>query len=129
MLDLLVDPDRRVGQQRPVAQVEPEVAVGLADEVEDRQALLVLGQPQPAAELLEEDRQALGRPEEQHRVDLGDVDPLVVQVDDEQEVDPPVAEPVLGRAALGVRGVGREALGGDAGLVELAPPCTRRGRR
>ena len=78
---------RRVGQQRPVAQVEPEVAVGLADEVEDGQALLVLGQPQPAAELLEEDRQALGRAEEQHRVDLGDVDALVVQVDDEQEVD------------------------------------------
>ena len=112
VLDLLVERHRGVGQERPVSQVETEVAVGLADEVEDGQALLLLEQPQPAAELLEEDRQALGRAEEQHRVDLGDVDALVVQVDDEQEVHLATAQAVLSRVAIGLRSLGREALGG-----------------
>ena len=97
-----------IGQECPVTQVEPELAVSMADEVEYGQALFLFVQPQAAAELLEEDRQALGRAEEKHRVDLGDVDALVVQVDDEQDVHFPTAQAVLGRVAVGPRRVSAE---------------------
>ena len=93
--------------------------MSLANEVEYGQALLLVVQSQAATELLQEDRQALGRAEEQHRVELGDVDALIVQVDDEQDVHLTAAQAVLGRVAIGPRGLCREGFGGDSGLSEL----------
>ena len=59
----------------------------LADEVEDGEAVLAVGQAQAAAELLQEDGRALGGTQEEHGVDLGDVDALVEEVDREDAVD------------------------------------------
>ncbi len=58
-------PRRLDAGERPVAQVEAELGVLVADEVEHGQARLAVGEAQAAAELLEEDGRALGRPQEQ----------------------------------------------------------------
>ena len=86
-LDLLGDlAPRRVGDGgEPL--VEPELLVLPADEVEDGQAVLVRAVPQSSAELLQEHGGALGRPEEQDRVDGRHVDALVEQIDGEHDVD------------------------------------------
>src|ERR1700679_2573978 len=95
--------------------------MGLANEVEYGQALLLVFsvQSQAAAELLQEDRQAFGRAEEQHRVELRDVDALIVQIDDKQEVHFTRAQASLSRIAVGPRRLSRKSLGGDCGLPEL----------
>lgn len=51
-------------RQGPMSEVEAELGVLVADEVQNRQAGLVIGQPEATAELLEEDRGALRRPHE-----------------------------------------------------------------
>ena len=66
------------------AAVEPEAAVGVADEVEHREALFVVAAPEAATELLEEQRRALRGAQEQDGVDVGYVDALVEEVDAEQ---------------------------------------------
>jgi hypothetical protein len=53
----------------------------LADEVEHGEIRLLVGAPQPPTELLEEDGGALGGPEKQDGVDLGDVETLVEELD------------------------------------------------
>ena len=78
-------------QERPIAEIEPEIAMGLADEVEHGQAFLLLEKAKPAPKLLQEYREALGRPQKQDGVDLGDVDAFVVEIDYEQEIHSPVA--------------------------------------
>jgi hypothetical protein len=72
--------------------------VRVADEVEDGEAVLPIAAPEAAAELLEEDRGALGRAEEEDGVDVGQVDALVEQVDREQAAE-------LARSAAGVSAV------------------------
>ena len=88
----------------------------LADEVEDREAAFPR-QAQAAAELLQEDGGALGRPQEEDRVDLGDVDALVEQVDGEEDVDLAVARR-LARALVAVSAAvsAETATRGDAWL-------------
>ncbi len=51
------------------------VAVGLADEVQDCQAILARAEAEAPAQLLEEDGRALGWPQEKDGVDGWDVDP------------------------------------------------------
>ena len=68
---------------RAKANVESVLGVGLADEVEHRQDALALRPPQAATELLQEHGRALGRAQEQDRVDLGNVDAFVEDVDRE----------------------------------------------
>ena len=68
-------------------EVEAELLAVIADEVQDGQHGLVLRPPQPSPELLQEDRGALGGSEEQHRVDIGNVDALVEDVDREDCLD------------------------------------------
>lgn len=45
------------------------------------------------AELLKKDRRALGGSQEQHRIDVGDVEALIEQVDGEDDVELAIAEP------------------------------------
>src|SRR5690606_21511149 len=71
-------------QQRRVAEIEAEGFVLLTDEVEDGERVLVGRTPQPAADLLDEDRGALGGAQQQERVHRGHVDALVEEVDDAQ---------------------------------------------
>jgi hypothetical protein len=72
--------------------VEPELAALLADEVKDGQDRLAVRAPKPATELLQEQRRALGRSQQQQGVDLGDVQALVEQIDGEDRSRPAVAE-------------------------------------
>ena len=67
--------------------------MGLTDEVKDRQDALAFGPAETSTELLEEDRGTLGGSQEQDRVDLGDVDALVEDVDSED--GPKFAAPEL----------------------------------
>jgi hypothetical protein len=53
---------------------------------------VVVGIPARAPQLLQEHRRALGGPQEQHGVDLRDVEPLVKQVYREDDVCLPVAQ-------------------------------------
>jgi len=53
--------------------VEPELCAVVSDEVEHREHRLVACPPQPATELLQEQRRALCRSEEQHGVDVGQI--------------------------------------------------------
>ena len=107
VLNLLLERHRGVGQKRPVTQVEAELAMSLTNEIEYGQALFLVVQSQATAELLQKDRQTFGRAQEKHRVELGNVDTLIVQVDDEQEVQLTAAQAVLGRVAVGPRGLCR----------------------
>ena len=52
--------------QRPIALIEPELLVRVADEIKRRQARLAVGLPKAAPELLEKHRRALCGPEEEH---------------------------------------------------------------
>ena len=76
------------------------------------------GRPaQPAAELLEEQRRALGRAEHQHGVDGGDVDAFVEQVDGEDDPHAPGGQVPQRGLALGAWAVAPDGDGGDAVAV------------
>jgi len=60
----------------------------VADEIDDREAVLAIPRAQPAAELLQEDDRRLGRAQHQHGVDLGHVEPFVEDVHAEHELEP-----------------------------------------
>ena len=88
VLDLTRDAAAGIAEQSGEFFFEPVVLVCLSDEVEDGQAVLAFGQSQAASELLQEDGQGLGRTQEENRIDLRDIDALIVEVDDEDEADP-----------------------------------------
>lgn len=90
----------------------------LADEIEDRDAVLALVTAQPAAELLEEDEGAFRGPKEEQRVDLWQVYAFVEQVHREQ--CPDLAGPQLldGLAALIKVRAGRHREAGQPGFTE-----------
>ena len=88
VLDLTRDAAVGIAEQSGEFFFEPVVLVCLSDEVEDGQAVLAFGQSQAASELLQEDGQGLGRTQEENRIDLRDIDALIVEVDDEDEADP-----------------------------------------
>jgi hypothetical protein len=64
--------------------------VRAADEVEHREARLPLLEPEPAAELLEEERRRFRRPEEEDRVDRRHVDARVEEILAEATLSSPV---------------------------------------
>ena len=81
------------------------------------------------AQLLQEHHSALGGPQQQHRVDRGDVEPFVEQVDREQDLQFAVLQAAQGVAALiggvavaaleleGLAGPGERADDGDLDLT------------
>src|SRR5262249_29928340 len=72
--------------QRPVAQVEPELGVLAADEVQHDQACLIACTTQAPAELLQEDRCALSGAQHEDRVHSGQIDTLIEQVNREEDL-------------------------------------------
>ena len=86
-------------QQRGELLLEVILSVGRADEVQHGEAFLPLGQAQAAPQLLEEDRQRFRGPQEQHRVHLGDVHALVVNVHHEQHLQLTPDQLLLGGGA------------------------------
>ena len=87
VFDLLLGRLVRPPHQGAEPLLEVVVPVRLPDKIEDGQAFLPLVQAQPSAQLLEEDGEALRRPQEEDRVDLRDIDPLVVEIDDKNEAN------------------------------------------
>jgi hypothetical protein len=106
--------------ERPKSQIETEVPVCLADEIEDGQAVLVLRAPEPPAQLLKEDRCALRRPKKQDGIDLGKVDALVEQVYREEDVYLAVFEPFQRRIPLLLARVGRNRCSWNSRLHEFS---------
>ena len=71
VLNLARDAVVGVGEKRGKFVFEVVSLVGLADKVEHGETLLVFGEAQAAAELLQEDRQRFGGAKEEDGVDLG----------------------------------------------------------
>ncbi len=90
-----------------------------ADEVEHRTERFVLGFPETSAELLEEQRRALGWSQHEHGVDVRDVDTLVEQVDREHGLYSSVGEVAQRRLAFGPRAVAPDGDGLDAVKSEV----------
>lgn len=86
-LDLRTKARRRMRKKCPQLRRKVVAPVLLADEIENRQALLAGCQAQPSSELLHEDGERLGRAQEQHRVYLGDIDTFVVDVDRKDDLE------------------------------------------
>jgi len=59
----------RAAQERPEAAVESELGAVPPDEVQNGANGLAMGAPQPAAQLLKEQRRAVRWPQQQERVD------------------------------------------------------------
>jgi hypothetical protein len=91
-----------------------------AHEVEHGEGVLARRPPQAAAELLQEDREALGGAQEEDGVDLREVEPLVQHVHGEEEREPPGAQVLDQPAAVDVAGLAGEHGRGDA-LVREHP--------
>ena len=85
--DLALEAPTSLAGQRAQLLVEAKLLALVSDEVEDGQHGLVGRAAKSATELLQEDRGALGGAEEQHRVDVGQVEALVEQVGGEEDVD------------------------------------------
>jgi len=88
------------------------------DEVKHGQVLFAGPEAEASSELLQEDGQALGGPEKECRVYLGDVDPLIEEVDREDEVDLAPPQPAPDLLPLGPRRLGAHRDRRDAGFVE-----------
>ena len=97
----------------------------LAYEVEHRQALLARSQAQTSSQLLEEDGERLRRTQEEHRVDLGDIDTLVVDIDGKDELEPAVLQIIAGLPSCFLIRIGTDRFGLDACLAE--PLCHETG--
>jgi hypothetical protein len=119
LLHLPVDALRHAPGERPEPVRKPEVPVLRRNEVQHRQVGLVLVEPEPAAELLQVHGEALGGPKQEHRVHLGNVHALVVEIHREDEPDPPVHEVALHPVPLLLGAVGRERRRRDPPLREL----------
>ncbi len=87
---------------------EVELRALMADEVEHRQDGFACAASQSSAELLKEHCRALRRAQHKERVDVGNVDALVEDVDCEQATDR--SAPKVGKSlrAFGTRCVGRD---------------------
>src|SRR5579875_2623420 len=67
--------------------LKSELAMLLPDQVDHREAALVAGPSQPAAELLREHGRRRGRPEQEHGVDIGNVHTLAEDLDREHAAE------------------------------------------
>ena len=90
--DLGGDVFSRAAEQSLEAAVEPEFAPVLAHEVEDQAPILSGALPEAATELLEEQRRAVRRPQEQEGIDVREVYPFIEEVDREEDSDITIAQ-------------------------------------
>src|SRR5699024_9121569 len=104
--------------QRAVLQIEAEVRVLEPHEVEHGENSLVLCAAESPPELLKEDCRGLRGPQHEDRVNHGDVEPLVEEVDGEQADN--LAASQLGEPFLAFIGSGSASKGegGEAGAAE-----------
>lgn len=118
VLNLARDAVVGVGEKRGKFVFEVVSLIGLADKVEHGETLLVFGEAQAAAELLQEDRQRFGGAKEEDGVDLGDVDAFVIDIDDEDEADFAIDQALLGGSTFVIRRLAGQTQGRDATLLE-----------
>ena len=117
LLDVALQVLARRAGERPEAQVSTEFAAVMPNEVEGGEHGLAFGEPESAAELLEEEGWALGGAQEEHGVDLGDVDSLVEKVGGKDRGEAALSQVGDGSCALIGRGLSGDGLGRDAGVV------------
>src|SRR5690606_31799073 len=86
VFDLPVQPSFGLRAQCTQPRCIPELATLGTNKVENRQAFLFRMLAESAPKLLEIHGQALCRTQKQHRVDFGNVDSLVVQINNKNEV-------------------------------------------
>ena len=79
---------RCVPQQRAESSVEPKLQILPTGEVENDQLRFERAPPQTASQLLKKDGRAFRRSEKEDRVDVGDIDAFVVDVDHAQHLHP-----------------------------------------
>ena len=91
---------RRMAEQLAEVPIEPEARVLAASHVEDGEDVLAPAPPEASAELLQEDGGALSSPEEEERVHVRDVHPLVEQIHDAQRPHPARRQVRLGPVSL-----------------------------
>src|SRR3954451_3353447 len=92
-----------------IAQVEAELPMRLADEIQYRHAIFSLVTPKSAPELLNKHERTLRRSQKEQRVDFREIDPLIEQVHGEERANAPRTQrrqSVLARVAVGSRGHG-----------------------
>jgi hypothetical protein len=118
-LESLPELPRCLPEHPAKALIEAEAVVLPAREVEDDELGLVPRQAKAAAKLLQEDGRALCRTEEEQRVDVRDVDPLVVDVDDTEDLDDAEVEVAPGLASFSRRRFASEHLSAEASSCEL----------
>ena len=108
----------RPPEERSEATVVAKLLAVLANEVEHRADRLPIEPAEAAAELLEEEGGAVGGTEKEDRVDGRHVDPLVEQIDREDDVRAPVLQILERRGPFGIGRVGPDGRRLDARLVE-----------
>src|SRR6476469_8830992 len=84
--DFVIKSPRWLRAQCPKPCREPELGTMCANEVENCETVLLVVESKAASELLQVNRQALRWAEEEQGVDLGQVDALIVKVNDEDEI-------------------------------------------
>ena len=114
-----LDVSSRTAEQCPEAAVESELLAVRADEVQDGADRLAWCLAEPATELLQEQRGALGWPQHDHRVDRGNVDAFVEQIDREHNADASLCQIPEGGLPLRTRAVAPDGDGRDAVAIEV----------
>src|SRR6266851_1699563 len=126
-LDLIYEVLAAAAEQRPEAQVESELLPVLADEVQNSAHCLAAAEAQSAAELLKEQRGAIGGTQEEHGVNDGHVDPFVEEVHGKHNVHAPLGEVRQRAATFLFRAVSPHGGGSEARLPEHARHEARMG--
>lgn len=93
--------------------------IGLSDKIEDGEAFFPFRETQSASELLEENGQGFGWPQEKDGVDGFDVDAFVVKVDDEDEFHLTGDEFLLGGFPVCIGRIARQVHGWHVMVIEI----------
>jgi hypothetical protein len=107
--------------ERSKAPVEPELLMRMANEIEDGQAGLAgpSRMPETTTQLLQEHRGALGWSQEEHRVDLRDIDAFVEEVYREDHIHAPLTQCPKRIFSFFSTRAGRDSTSGYPCIVEL----------
>lgn len=93
--------------------------IGLSNEIEDGKAFFSFRETQSTSELLEENCQGFGRPQEEDGIDGFDVDAFVVKVDDKDEFHLTGDEFLLGGFPVCIGRIARQVHGWHVMVVEI----------
>ena len=117
--DLPGNPARRIGKQRGKLFLEAVFFVRLPDKIQHREALFPLAKAQASSQLLQKNRQRLGRTQKQHGIDFRDIDAFVIKIDHEDQAHLAGHQLRLRVPSLLVRRLSRQIHGRDPFVVKI----------